>query len=134
MATSSLELGIDMGAVDQVLLVESPGSVARGLQRVGRAGHGVGETSRGRIFPKSKSDLLECAVVARGMLAGAVEALETPVNCLDVLAQQIVAHVLHGAAQPDELARLVRRAHPYAASSPREALDSVLDMLSGHYP
>ena len=90
-ATSSLELGIDMGAVDLVLQIESPKSVARGLQRIGRAGHGVGEVSRGRIFPKFRGDLLECAVVARRMHEGLIEPTVVPRNALDVLAQQIVA-------------------------------------------
>jgi ATP-dependent Lhr-like helicase len=88
-ATSSLEMGIDMGAVDRGLLVESPGSVARGLQRVGRAGHGVGEVSSGRIFPKFRDDLLECALVARRMLEGEIESFRMPRNALDVLAQQV---------------------------------------------
>src|SRR4029077_2504620 len=90
-ATSSLELGIDMGAVDLVLQVESPKSVARGLQRIGRAGHGVGETSKGRIFPKFRADLLEATVVARMMRDGRIEPTVVPKNPLDVLAQQIVA-------------------------------------------
>ena len=90
-ATSSLELGIDMGAVDLVIQVESPKSVARGLQRIGRAGHNVGDVSRGRIFPKFRADLLECAVVARRMRTGEIETTVVPRNPLDVLAQQIVA-------------------------------------------
>src|SRR5438309_4718700 len=90
-ATSSLELGIDMGAVDLVIQVESPKSVARGLQRVGRAGHSVDEVSRGRIFPKFRADLLECAVVAKRMRDGEIETTVVPKNALDVLAQQIVA-------------------------------------------
>src|SRR5205085_6810434 len=90
-ATSSLELGIDMGAVDLVLQVESPKSVARGLQRIGRAGHGVGDVSKGRIFPKFRADLLECAVVVRRMREGAIEPTVVPHNPLDVAAQQIVA-------------------------------------------
>ena len=90
-ATSSLELGIDMGAVDLVLQVESPKSVARGLQRIGRAGHSVGDTSKGRIFPKFRADLLECAVVAQLMREGRIEPTVVPRNALDVLAQQIVA-------------------------------------------
>src|SRR5438477_7089352 len=89
-ATSSLELGIDMGAVDLVIQVESPGSVASGLQRIGRAGHSVGEPSRGRIFPKFRGDLLEAAVVAERMLAGQIEETRYPRNPLDVLAQQLV--------------------------------------------
>ena len=90
-ATSSLELGIDMGAVDLVIQVESPKSVARGLQRIGRAGHSVGDVSRGRIFPKFRADLLECAVVARRMREAKIETTVVPRNALDVLAQQIVA-------------------------------------------
>lgn len=132
-ATSSLELGIDMGSVDRVLLVESPGSATRGLQRVGRAGHGVGETSHGRIFPKFRGDLLECAAVARGMLAGELEPIRVPENALDVLAQQIVAIVAAGPRTVPELAALVRRAAPYRQLSD-EALCAVLEMLSGRYP
>ena len=109
-ATSSLELGIDMGAVDLVLQVESPGSVARGLQRVGRAGHHVGGTSRGRIYPKFRGDLLEATVVAREMLAGHVESVRIPEGALDVLAQQIVAMV---AVEP------WRRRRPRGARAPR---------------
>ena len=90
-ATSSLELGIDMGAVDLVVQIESPKSVARGLQRIGRAGHGVGDVSKGRIFPKFRGDLLECAVVCRRMREGKIEPTVVPRNALDVLAQQIVA-------------------------------------------
>ena len=92
-ATSSLELGIDMAAVELVLLVESPGAVSRGLQRIGRAGHAVGATSCGVVFPKHRGDLLEAAVVAKGMREGAVESIEIPRHPLDVLAQQIVAVV-----------------------------------------
>ena len=92
-ATSSLELGIDMGAVDLVIQVESPKSVTRGLQRVGRAGHTLGEVSKGRIFPKFRADLLECAVVARGMREGLIEETVIPRNPLDVLAQHIVSMV-----------------------------------------
>ncbi|MEZ5979286.1 MAG: DEAD/DEAH box helicase [Planctomycetota bacterium] len=132
-ATSSLELGIDMGAVDQVLLVESPGSVARGLQRVGRAGHGVGETSRGAIFPKFRVDLLESAVVAKRMLAGEIEAVETPANCLDVLAQQFVAACCDAPRSPADLGRLARRSAPYR-ELPESSLVAVLEMLSGRYP
>ncbi len=134
MATSSLELGIDMGAVDLVLQVESPKSVTRGLQRIGRAGHGVGEVSKGRIFPKFRADLLECAVVARRMREGLIEETVIPRNPLDVLAQQIVAM----SAADEEwsvpaLHELVRHAYPYSDLS-RELLDNVLDMLDGRYP
>jgi ATP-dependent Lhr-like helicase len=100
-ATSSLELGIDMGAVDLVLQIESPKSVARGLQRIGRAGHGVDQVSRGRIFPKFRGDLLECAVVARRMHEGLIEPTVVPRNALDVLAQQIVAIAVSAASSPE---------------------------------
>ncbi len=132
-ATSSLELGIDMGTVDLVVLVESPGSVARGLQRVGRAGHGVGEKSFGVLFPKFRGDLLECAVVSQLMLEGELEPIRVPENPLDVLAQQVVAVCLSGPRSVDELEKLVRRAAPYRHLS-REVLTSVLDMLSGNFP
>ncbi len=136
-ATSSLELGIDMGAVDLVIQVESPKSVARGLQRIGRAGHSVGDVSRGRIFPKFRADLLECAVVARRMRDGEIETTVVPRNALDVLAQQIVA--IAAAApedQPvpvDDLHALITRTHSYAELS-RTQLENVLDMLDGRYP
>jgi ATP-dependent Lhr-like helicase len=117
-ATSSLELGIDMGAVDLVIQVESPLSVARGLQRVGRAGHQVGEPSRGVIFPKYRGDLLESAVVTRLMHEGAIEATVMPRNPLDVLAQQIVAMALDRAWTVDELHATVRRAESYAELGP----------------
>ncbi|MDQ3850058.1 MAG: DEAD/DEAH box helicase, partial [Actinomycetota bacterium] len=136
-ATSSLELGIDMGAVDLVLQVESPKSVARGLQRVGRAGHNVGDVSKGRIFPKFRSDLLECAVVARRMREGSIETTVVPRNPLDVLAQQIVAIAASaGEDEPvavDALHALVTRTHSYAELS-RPLLENVLDMLDGRYP
>lgn len=132
-ATSSLELGIDMGAVDLVLQVESPGSVARGLQRIGRAGHGVGETSVGRIYPKFRGDLLECAVVAGRMLRGEIEAVRVPRLPLDVLAQQMAAAVCDRPRSVEELLALARRAAPYAELG-REALEAVLEMLSGRYP
>src|SRR3954447_18935708 len=135
-ATSSLELGIDMGAVDLVLQVESPKSVARGLQRIGRAGHGVGDVSKGRIFPKFRSDLLESAVVVKLMREGRIEPTVVPRNALDVLAQQIVA--MAAAVEPDplgvdELYALVTRTHSYA-ELPRTLLENVLDMLDGRYP
>ncbi|MEE4163409.1 MAG: crosslink repair DNA glycosylase YcaQ family protein [Woeseiaceae bacterium] len=132
-ATSSLELGIDMGAVDLVMLVESPGSVARGLQRVGRAGHGVGEISSGHLYPKFRGDLLESAVVASRMLDAEIEAITVPVNPLDVLAQQIVAMCCQAPLTVDEIERVVRRAWSYRELS-RGLLEAVLDMLSGHYP
>src|SRR5262249_39204515 len=144
-ATSSLELGIDMGAVDLVIQVESPKSVSRGLQRIGRAGHNVGDVSRGRIFPKFRADLLECAVVARRMREGAIETTVVPRNALDVLAQQIVAicasppqhHEAGGRAvdgvSVDELHELVTRTYSYSELS-RASLENVLDMLDGRYP
>src|SRR5206468_2541041 len=110
-ATASLELGIDMGAVDLVCQVESPGNVARGLQRVGRAGHLVGQKSKGRLIPKMPNDLLEQAVLAREMAAGRVEEVRVPTNCLDVLAQQVVAMVAMEAWTVPELFALVRRAY-----------------------
>jgi len=110
---------------DLVVLVESPGSVARGLQRVGRAGHGVGETSVGMIFPKFRGDLLESTVVAQRMLAGEIEALELPENPLDVLAQQVVAMCADKPRKIDELATLVRRAAPYRELT-RDALLSLI--------
>ncbi|HEY7966687.1 MAG TPA: DEAD/DEAH box helicase [Solirubrobacteraceae bacterium] len=133
-ATSSLELGIDMGAVDLVIQVESPKSVARGLQRIGRSGHGVGATSKGRIFPKFRADLLECAVVVRQMREGAIEPTVVPRNALDVLAQQIVAIAASAeTVSVDELYALVTRTHSYAELR-RELLEHVLDMLDGRYP
>ncbi|MBV9046646.1 MAG: DEAD/DEAH box helicase, partial [Solirubrobacterales bacterium] len=132
----SLELGIDMGAVDLVIQVESPKSVARGLQRIGRAGHSVGDVSEGRIFPKFRGDLLECAVVARRMREGEIETTVVPRNPLDVLAQQIVAIAAaagDGAVSIDELHALVRRTYSYAELS-RGQLENVLDMLDGRYP
>ncbi|WP_460604331.1 ATP-dependent helicase [Jatrophihabitans fulvus] len=132
-ATSSLELGIDMGAVDLVVQVESPPSVAAGLQRVGRAGHQVGAVSRGVIFPKFRGDLLECAVVAERMRDGQIESMRYPRNPLDVLAQQIVAMVAMDTVSVDELEALVHRAAPFAGL-PRSALEATLDMLAGRYP
>ncbi|MBA2641853.1 MAG: DEAD/DEAH box helicase [Actinobacteria bacterium] len=132
-ATSSLELGIDMGAVDLVIQVESPKSVARGLQRVGRAGHSLDSVSKGRIFPKFRGDLLESAVVAKAMREGAIEETHIPRNPLDVLAQQIVAICADEDVSVDELHELVRRAHPFAELS-RASLENVLDMLAGRYP
>jgi ATP-dependent Lhr-like helicase len=134
-ATSSLELGIDMGAVDLVLQVESPKSVTAGLQRIGRSGHGVGDTAKGRIFPKFRADLLECAVVARRMREGLIERTVVPRNPLDVLAQQIVA-MAASAEDPlpvDQLHALVLRTHSFAELS-RAQLENVLDMLDGRYP
>jgi ATP-dependent Lhr-like helicase len=132
-ATSSLELGIDMGAVDLVVQVESPPSVGSGLQRVGRAGHQVGAVSRGVIFPKFRGDLVQTAVVAERMTQGRIEALRVPANPLDVLAQQVVAMVAMEDWSVDDLAALVRRAASFSAL-PDSALDAVLDMLAGRYP
>jgi ATP-dependent Lhr-like helicase len=132
-ATSSLELGIDMGAVDLVIQVESPTSVASGLQRVGRAGHQVGAPSRGVFFPKYRGDLLETAVVVERMHAGAIETTTLPHNPLDVLAQQLVAMAVLDRWTVDELAEVVGRAAPFETLS-REALEGVLGMLAGAYP
>ncbi len=132
-ATSSLELGIDMGTVDLVVLVESPGAVSRGLQRVGRAGHGVGQLSVGRLFPKHRGDLLESAVVAKGMREGAIEPLCVPRSPLDVLAQQIVAMCSMDPWPLPRLEALVRRSACFT-QLPRDALLGVLDMLAGRYP
>src|SRR5215204_4887964 len=132
-ATSSLELGIDMGAVDLVIQVESPKSVARGLQRVGRAGHELGAVSKGRFFPKFRADLLESAVVAKRMLEGAIEETTIPRNPLDVLAQQIVAICAEEEISVDDLHELVGSAYPFASLS-RVQLENVLDMLAGRYP
>jgi ATP-dependent Lhr-like helicase len=132
-ATSSLELGIDMGAVDLVIQIESPPSVAAGTQRLGRAGHQVGAESRGVIFPKYRGDLLEAAVVAERIRSGQIEAMRYPRNPLDVLAQQIVAMVSMDTMTVDEVETLIRRSASFA-SLPRSALDAVLDMLSGRYP
>jgi ATP-dependent helicase Lhr and Lhr-like helicase len=132
-ATSSLELGIDMGAVDLVVQIEAPPSVAAGLQRVGRAGHHVGAVSRGVVFPKHRGDLLSCAVVAQRMHHGLIEEMRYPRNPLDVLAQQIVAMVAMDPWRVGDLAVLVRRAAPFA-ELPTSALQATLDMLSGRYP
>ena len=132
-ATSSLELGIDMGAVDLVIQVESPKSVARGIQRIGRAGHELGAVSKGRIFPKFRSDLLECAVVAKRMRTGEIEETVIPRNPLDVLAQHIVSMVADEEWEVDEIERVVTAAEPYTELS-REQLENVLDMLDGRYP
>ncbi|MGN4160460.1 ATP-dependent helicase [Streptomyces sp. NEAU-PBA10] len=132
-ATSSLELGIDMGAVDLVVQVESPPSVASGLQRVGRAGHQVGAVSTGVVFPKYRGDLVQSAVVTERMREGRIEALRVPSNPLDVLAQQIVAMTAMDTWQFDDLLALARRAAPFA-SLPESAFTAVLDMLAGRYP
>ncbi|WP_200876478.1 DEAD/DEAH box helicase [Amycolatopsis rifamycinica] len=132
-ATSSLELGIDMGAVDLVVQIEAPPTVASGLQRVGRAGHQVGAVSSGVMFPKFRGDLVSCAVVAERMASGAIEAVRYPRNPLDVLAQHVVAMVALEPWTVPDLASLVRRAAPFAAL-PDDALHAVLDMLAGRYP
>ncbi|MEU8528974.1 ATP-dependent helicase [Streptomyces sp. NPDC048629] len=132
-ATSSLELGIDMGAVDLVVQVESPPSVASGLQRVGRAGHQVGAVSTGVVFPKYRGDLVQAAVVTERMRTGSIESLRIPANPLDVLAQQLVAMVALDTWQVDDLLAAVRRAAPFA-SLPESAFTAVLDMLAGRYP
>ena len=132
-ATSSLELGIDMGAVDLVVQVEAPPSVASGLQRVGRAGHNVGDVSRGIIFPKYQGDLVQAAVVAERMRAGEIEELKIPHNPLDVLAQQIVAMTAVDDWLVDELEQTVRKAAPFGGLT-RPILEAVLDMLAGRYP
>jgi ATP-dependent helicase Lhr and Lhr-like helicase len=132
-ATSSLELGIDMGAVDLVVQVEAPPSVASGLQRVGRAGHQVGAVSRGVLFPKFRGDLVQTAVITERMRAGAIESLRVPSNPLDVLAQQIVAICALDDITVTELESLVRRAAPFTGLT-RAVLESVLDMLAGRYP
>ncbi|MFF9071871.1 DEAD/DEAH box helicase [Streptomyces sp. NPDC014872] len=132
-ATSSLELGIDMGAVDLVIQVESPPSVASGLQRVGRAGHQVGAISTGVVFPKYRGDLVQAAVVTERMREGSIEALRIPSNPLDVLAQQLVAMVSLDSWQVDDLLAVIRRAAPFA-SLPESAFTAVLDMLAGRYP
>src|SRR4030095_15886876 len=132
-ATSSLELGIDMGAVDLVIQVESPGSVARGLQRIGRAGHQVGEASRGKVFPKFRGDLLEATVVVQRMLQGAIEETHYPRNPLDVVAPQIVAMCAMDEWGGGDLGRVLRRAANFEELSD-DLLHNVLDLLAGRYP
>jgi ATP-dependent Lhr-like helicase len=132
-ATSSLELGIDMGAVDLVIQIESPPSVASGMQRVGRASHHVGAVSNAVIFPKYRADLVACAAITRAMYAGQVESVHYPRNPLDVLAQQIVAAVAMDEWTVEKLFDLTRSAAPYAAIT-RSIFEGVLDMLSGRYP
>ena len=132
-ATSSLELGIDMGAIDLVVQIEAPPSVASGMQRIGRAGHTIGAASRGVIVPKFRGDLVACAAVTRAMHEGRVESSRYPRNPLDVLAQQIVATVANEDWAVDALFNTVRRAAPFAELS-RSVFEGVLDMLSGRYP
>jgi ATP-dependent helicase Lhr and Lhr-like helicase len=132
-ATSSLELGIDMGAIDLVIQIEAPPSIASGMQRIGRASHQVGAVSSGIIFPKYRGDLIACAAVAEAMHQGAIEPTRYPRNPLDVLAQQVVAMVAVEPWHADELFNAVRAAAPFAELS-RVSFDGVLDMLSGLYP
>ncbi|MDT5177012.1 MAG: ATP-dependent helicase Lhr and Lhr-like helicase [Mycobacterium sp.] len=132
-ATSSLELGIDMGAVDLVIQVESPPSVASGLQRIGRAGHQVGEISQGVLFPKHRTDLIDCAVTVQRMLAGEIETMKVPTNPLDVLAQHTVAAAALEPLDADRWFDAVRRSAPFA-TLPRSAFEATLDLLSGKYP
>ena len=132
-ATSSLELGIDMGAVDLVIQVEAPPSVASGLQRIGRAGHQVGEISQGVLFPKHRTDLISCAVTVTRMLTGDIETMRVPTNPLDVLAQHTVAACALEPVDADRWFDVVRRSAPFA-TLPRSAFEATLDLLSGKYP
>lgn len=132
-ATSSLELGIDMGAVDLVIQVEAPPSVASGLQRIGRAGHQVGEISQGVLFPKHRTDLIGCAVTVKRMLSGDIETMRVPTNPLDVLAQHTVAASALEPLDADRWFDAVRRSAPFA-TLPRSAFEATLDLLSGKYP
>jgi ATP-dependent Lhr-like helicase len=133
LATSTLELGIDMGAIDLVVQIEAPPSVAAGLQRIGRSGHGVAATARGVLLPKHKGDLLAAAASVPAMREGRIEATFYPRNALDVLAQQVVAAVAMRSWAEEDLYRWARRAAPYA-DLPRSAWVGLLDMLSGRYP
>ena len=132
-ATSSLELGIDMGAVDLVIQVEAPPSVASGLQRIGRAGHQVGEVSHGVLFPKHRTDLIGCAVTVERMLAGQIETMRVPANPLDILAQHTVAAAALEPLNADRWFDTVRRSAPFA-TLPRSVYEATLDLLSGKYP
>lgn len=132
-ATSSLELGIDMGEVDLVVQVEAPPSVASGLQRVGRAGHQVGEVSRGVLFPKHRADLVNSAVTVERMVAGQIEAISVPANPLDVLAQHTVAAGAIDTVDVEHWFDLVRRSAPFSGL-PRSAFDATLDLVTGRYP
>ncbi|MBO0865560.1 MAG: DEAD/DEAH box helicase, partial [Mycobacterium sp.] len=132
-ATSSLELGIDMGAVDLVIQVEAPPSVASGLQRIGRAGHQVGEISQGVLFPKHRTDLIGCAVTVQRMLAGQIETMRVPANPLDILAQHTIAAAALEPLDADRWFDTVRRSAPFA-TLPRTAFEATLDLLSGKYP
>ncbi|KAA9089026.1 Lhr family ATP-dependent helicase [Microbacterium radiodurans] len=132
-ATSSLELGIDMGAVDLVIQVEAPPSAASGLQRVGRAGHQVGEVSRAALFPKHRGDVLHTAVVTERMLAGKIEAIAVPQNPLDILAQQTIAACATGTIEVETWFEIVRRSAPFR-TLPRSAYEATLDLLAGRFP
>jgi ATP-dependent helicase Lhr and Lhr-like helicase len=132
-ATSSLELGIDMGAVDLVIQVAAPPSVASGLQRIGRAGHQVGEISQGVMFPKHRTDLIGCAVAVQRMLAGQIETMRVPANPLDILAQHTVAAAALEPLNADRWFDTVRRSAPFA-TLPHSAFEATLDLLSGKYP
>jgi len=132
-ATSSLELGIDMGGVDLVIQIEAPPSVASGLQRIGRAGHHVGEVSHGVLMPKHRTDLIGCAVTAERMLTGQIETMRVPANPLDILAQHTVAAAALDPLDADGWFDTVRRSAPFAAL-PRSVYDATLDLLSGKYP
>jgi len=132
-ATATLELGIDMGAIDLVCQVESPKGVARGLQRVGRAGHLYRLASKGRLIPKMRSDLVEMTVITEAMYRGDVAPIKIPQNCLDILAQQIIAMVAMKPWQVDDLFNLVRQAYPFH-TLPRSHFLSVIEMISGRYP
>lgn len=131
-STASLEMGIDMGAVDLVCQVGSPGEVARGLQRVGRAGHAVGAVSKGRFFARTNADLLEMAALVEAMSRSAVEPLAIPQNCLDMLAQQVVACVAVRPWKPRQLFCLFRSSYPYQNLS-EKAFEAVLEMLAGRF-
>ncbi|MBS4728988.1 ATP-dependent helicase [Mycobacterium sp. SM1] len=132
-ATSSLELGIDMGAVDLVIQVAAPPSVASGLQRIGRGGHQVGEISRGVLLPKHRTDLIGCAVAAQRMLTGQIETMRVPTNPLDILAQHTVAAAALEPLNAERWFDTVRRSAPFA-TLPRSAFEATLDLLSGKYP
>ncbi|MCT1356145.1 helicase-related protein, partial [Gordonia sp. p3-SID1431] len=132
-ATSSLELGIDMGAVDLVIQVESPPSVASGLQRIGRAGHQVGEISQGILYPKHRTDLLHCTVTVGRMLDGAIEEIKVPQNPLDILAQQTIAAAAVDDLEVDHWYEVVRRAAPYRELG-RGVFDATLDLIAGRFP
>ncbi|MGW6035418.1 ATP-dependent helicase [Gordonia terrae] len=132
-ATSSLELGIDMGAVDLVIQVESPPSVASGLQRIGRAGHQVGEISQGILYPKHRTDLLHCTVTVSRMLDGAIEEIKVPQNPLDILAQQTIAAAAVDDLEVDHWYEVIRRAAPYREPG-RGVFDATLDLIAGRFP